>query len=266
MVVISAIGGTGGIGKTWLALIWAHRNLHRFPDGQLFVDLHGFNPVEQPAHPVDVLGGFLDALGVDRDRQPTDPERRADLYRSVVADKRMLIVLDNAATTDQVAPLLPGGRHCMVVVTSRNHLHGLIARHGAHPIHLDVLTNTEAHTLLAAIPGTDRAATDKQAVTELIELCGGFPLALGLVSARVAADAHLPLRDIVADLRTLGLAALDSDDPTASLPAVLSWSLRHLSDQQREAFAMLGSVLALTSVCPTGRCARYYEPWPASLS
>jgi DNA-binding SARP family transcriptional activator/tetratricopeptide (TPR) repeat protein len=240
MVVISAIGGTGGIGKTWLALRWAHRNLHRFPDGQLFVDLHGFSPIEQPAHPVDVLGGFLDALGVDRDRQPIEPDRRADLYRSLVADKRMLIVLDNAATTDQVTPLLPGGRHCTVLITSRNHLHGLIARHSAHPIHLDVLTDTEAHTLLTTTLGPDHAATNAPAITELIELCGGLPLALGLIAARATTNPHLPLQDTVAELRALGLDALDSEDPTASLPTVLSWSLHHLTKQQRQVFALLG--------------------------
>ncbi len=240
MVVISAIGGTGGIGKTWLALSWAHRNLHRFPDGQLFVDLHGFSPTGQPARPVDVLGGFLDALGVYRDRQPTDPDRRADLYRSLVADKRMLIVLDNAATTDQITPLLPGGHHCTVLITSRNHLHGLIARHSAHPIHLDVLTDTEAQTLLTTTLGPDHATADAPAIAELIELCGGFPLALGLIAAHAKGNPHLPLRDTVTELRTLGLDALDSEDPTASLPTVLSWSLHHLTDLQRTSFALLG--------------------------
>jgi tetratricopeptide (TPR) repeat protein len=240
MVVISAIGGTGGIGKTWLALTWAHRNLHKFPDGQLFVNLHGFSPTGRPSHPADVLGGFLDALGVDRDRQPDDPDRRAGLYRSLVADKRMLVVLDNAATTEQVTPLLPGGHRCTVLITSRNHLHGLTARHGARPVHLDVLTDTEAHTLLATALGPDRAANNKQAVAELIRLCGKFPLALGLIAARAAADPRLPLSDAVAELRTSGLDALDSEDPTASLPTVLSWSLHHLTDQQQQAFALVG--------------------------
>jgi DNA-binding SARP family transcriptional activator/tetratricopeptide (TPR) repeat protein len=240
MALISAIGGAGGIGKTWLALTWAHHNLRRFPDGQLFVDLRGFSPTGQPAHPADVLRGFLDALGVDRDRQPADPDRRAELYRSLMADKRMLVVLDNAATTDQVTPLLPGGHHCTVLVTSRNQLRGLVARHGARPTRLDVLTDTEAHTLLAATLGATRTGADTRSVAELIELCGRFPLALGLITARAAADPHLPLGEVVADLRTMGLDALDSADPTASLPTVLSWSLRHLSDQQRTAFALLG--------------------------
>jgi hypothetical protein len=141
-----------------------------------------------------VLGAFLDALGVDRDRQPADPDRRADLYRSVVADKRMLIVLDNAATTDQIIPPLPGGRHCTVVATSRNHLRGLIARHSARPVHLDVLTDTEAHTLLTTTLGPDRATTNAEAVTELIELCGRFPLACNASSTTSAATAVNHLR------------------------------------------------------------------------
>jgi TIR domain/NB-ARC domain len=253
-VVISAIRGTGGIGKTWLALAWAHRNLHRFPDGQLFVDLHGFSPTGAPAHPVDVLGGFLDAVGVDRDRQPTDPDRRAELYRSVVADKRMLIVLDNAATTDQLIPLLPGGHRCTVLITSRNQLRGLIARHGARPIRLDVLTDAEAHTLLATALGPARAAADAAAIAELIGLCGGFPLALGLTAARAIADPHLPLADTVADLHALGLDALDSEDPTASLPTVLSWSLRHLTQQQRQVFALLGVAPGPDTGLPAAAC------------
>jgi tetratricopeptide (TPR) repeat protein/transcriptional regulator with XRE-family HTH domain len=240
VMLISAIGGAGGIGKTWLALHWAHHHLNHFPDGHLFVDLRGFSPTGQPARPADVLGGFLDALGVDHNRQPADPERRADLYRSLVANKRMLILLDNAATTDQVTPLLPGGHQCTVVVTSRNQLRGLIARHGARPIHLDVLTDTEAHALLAHALGPSRIAADAPAVTELIELCGRFPLALGVIAARAAADPHPSLGDTVAELRALGLDALESEDPTASLSTVLSWSLRHLTDQQRQVFALLG--------------------------
>jgi DNA-binding SARP family transcriptional activator/tetratricopeptide (TPR) repeat protein len=240
VVLISAIGGAGGIGKTWLALHWAHRHLDRFSDGQLFVDLHGFSPSEQPARPIDVLGGFLEALGVDRDQQPADAERRAGLYRTLVADRRLLVVLDNAATTDQVTALLPGGHRCTVLITGRNQLRGLIARHGARPLHLDVLPDAEARTLLATALGPGRAATAASAIAELTELCGGLPLALGLIAARAAADPHLPLGDVVAEFHTLGVDALDSEDPTASLPTVLSWSLHRLTKQQRDAFALLG--------------------------
>lgn len=242
-VVISAIGGTGGIGKTWLALTWAHRNLHRFPDGQLSVDLRGFSPGDpQPA--TDVLAEFLAALGVDRNHQPTDPDARAALYRTRTAGKRLLILLDNAATPDQVVPLLPGGNTSTVLVTSRHRLPSLITRRGARPVHVDVLPDTEARTLLTAalddthIHAPVTAAADR-AITDLIGLCGGFPLALGLIAARIRTHPEL-LGEIVTELRELGLDALDSDDPDSSLPTVLSWSLRRLPDQQRTAFALLG--------------------------
>ncbi len=239
-VVISAIGGAGGIGKTWLALTWANRWVERFPDGQLFVDLRGFSPAGKPMAPGEAVRWFLDALGVDPARLPPDPDARAALYRSLVADRRMLIVLDNAATVEQVAPLLPGTASCTVLVTSRNRLPGLVARHGARPLHLDVLADTESRALLEAALGAARVAADEPAVTELVGLCGGFPLALGVIAARAAAEPRIPLADTVTELREFGLAALDSDDPTTSLPAVLSWSLRRLTERQRTVFALLG--------------------------
>ncbi|MFD6067261.1 tetratricopeptide repeat protein [Amycolatopsis lurida] len=258
--VISTIGGTGGIGKTWLALTWAHRNLHRFPDGQLAVDLRGFSPSE-PRHAADVLADFLAALGVDRDHQPTDLDARVALYRTHTTNKRMLILLDNAAASDQVVPLLPGGTTCTVLITSRDRLRGLIARHSAHPVHIDILTDTDARTLLEAALSDARACTDaERAITELIRLCGGFPLALGLIAARIRSRPDL-LYDLVAELRDLGLDALDSDDPNASLPTVLSWSLHHLTDEQRNVFGLLGltpgldttlpAVVSLTALGPT---------------
>lgn len=256
-VVISAMGGTGGIGKTWLALTWAHRNLDRFPDGQLAVNLRGFSPGE-PRHAVDVLADFLAALGVDRDRQPPDLDARVALYRTHTTGKRMLILLDNAATPDQVVPLLPGGGTCTVLITSRHRLHGLIARHSAHPVPVDVLTDAEAHTLLTiALGGDTPTAGEEQTVTELIGLCGGLPLALGLIAAHIRTHPGL-LDDLAAELRDLRLDALDSDDPHASLPAVLSWSLRHLTDTQCTVFGLLGiapgpdttlpAVIALTAL------------------
>ncbi|WP_246037618.1 AfsR/SARP family transcriptional regulator [Saccharothrix texasensis] len=236
-VVISAIGGAGGIGKTWLALAWAHRHLDRFPDGQLFVDLRGFSPDGTPTDPAVALHGFLDALGVLPDRIPVDLEARSALFRSLVAERRMLIVLDNAATAEQAVPLLPGGTTCTVLITSRRRLPGLITRHGAHSLPLGVLTDTESRALFVAALGPDRVADDEHATAELIALCGGFPLALGLIAAH--AQPGLPLKEAATELRESGLDALDADDPTASLPAVLSWSLRHLTEHQRTAFALL---------------------------
>jgi hypothetical protein len=143
-VTICAIGGAAGIGKTWLALHWAHRNIHRFPDGQLFVDLHGFGSTGQPVEPLTAVGGFLDALGVDPVHSSADPNAQAALYRREVAGKRMLIVLDNAATADQVEPLLPGTATCTVLVTGRRKLDSLIDRYGARHLHLDTLSHQAA--------------------------------------------------------------------------------------------------------------------------
>ncbi|MFI9815840.1 AfsR/SARP family transcriptional regulator [Saccharothrix variisporea] len=240
-VVISAIGGAGGVGKTWLALAWAHRHLDRFPDGHLFTDLRGFAPTEQPVAADAALFGFLTALGVAPDRIPADLDARAALYRSLVAGRRMLVVLDNAATAEQVVPLLPGSPTCTVLVTSRRRLASLIDRHGARHLQLDVLDHAEARALLAARLGADRVAAEPDAVDELVELCGGYPLALSITARDAATRPAVPLAEIAAELRELGLEMLDHDtDPAASLPVVLSWSLRRLTDEQRTVFGLLG--------------------------
>lgn len=249
MSVIAAIGGTGGIGKTWLALTWAHHNLHRFPDGQLSVDLRGFSSGE-PRHAADVLADFLAALGVERDHQPIDLDARVALYRTHTTGKRMLVLLDNAAAPDQVVPLLPGGTTCTVLITSRNRLHSLAARYGARPVHVDVLTEIEGRTLLTAAFGNAHGSIDAaQAIAELTGLCGGFSLAIGLIAARIRTHPDL-LDDLVAELRELGLDALDSDDSAASLSSVLSWSLRHLTDEQRTLFGLLGIAPGLDTTLP----------------
>jgi DNA-binding SARP family transcriptional activator/Tfp pilus assembly protein PilF len=260
-VLISAIGGAGGIGKTWLALAWAHRHLDRFPDGQLFVDLRGFNPTEQPAAPDAALFGFLTALGVVPDRVPTDLDSKAALYRSLITGKRMLVVLDNAATADHVVPLLPGSPSCTVLVTSRTRLASLIDRNGARHLTLDILTRQEARALLAARLGADRVAAEPAAVDELADLCGGYPLALSITARNATTRPGVPLPEIAAELRELGIEMLDHDtDPAASLPAVLSSSLRQLTDEQCTLFGLLGiapgpditltAVAALTGLLP----------------
>lgn len=237
---VSATSGAGGIGKTWLALHWAHQHLERFPDGQLFVDLHGFSPDSPPTDPAVVLRGFLEALGIDADRVPADPHVRTALFRSLVAGKRLLLVLDNAADTGQVTPLLPGGATCTVLVTSRNRLPGLITGHAAHPVSLDVLSDVDARVLLTDRLGPARLADESAVVDELIRLCGGFPLALSIVAGRAQTHPRIPLVNFVSELRDLGLHALGGDDPTASLPTVLSWSTRSLTSNQHAAFGLLG--------------------------
>ncbi|MFD9702768.1 ATP-binding protein [Lentzea sp. NPDC059081] len=239
-MLISAVGGAGGIGKTWLVLQWAHRQLENFPDGQLFVDLRGFSPDSEPMAPAVAVRVFLDALGVDPARMPVDLTAQAALFRSLVARKRILIVLDNAADAGQVVPLLPGGDSCTVVVTSRRALTGLITRHGAHHLRLDTLTAVEARLLLVRRLGADRIAAEPAAVTELVELCGGFPLALGIIAGRALVHRHVPLTELAAELRDLGLAALVDDDPSAGLPTVLSWSFAALTARQRTLFVLLG--------------------------
>lgn len=241
-VVISAIAGTGGVGKTCLALHWAHRHADRFPDGHLFVDLCGFSNAGESMLAGEALRGFLNALGVEAARIPADLHASSALFRTLIADKRMLLVLDNAAGTDQVVPLLPGSGLCTVVVTSRNRLPGLITRHAAHHLPLDVLTDIEARVLLANRLGTARVDAEQTAVDQLIALCGGLPLALSIVAAHAHTRPHLSLIALADELRDAAtrIDVLDSEEPSASLPTVLSWSLRTLTAQQREVFALLG--------------------------
>ncbi|MGD0698781.1 MAG: helix-turn-helix domain-containing protein [Trebonia sp.] len=242
-VVISAIGGTAGVGKTALALHWAHKVAERFPDGQLYANLRGFDAAAgQPADPADVLRGFLDAFGVHPERIPQDTESLAALYRSVLADRKMLVLLDNAADVAQVRPLLPASPECLVIVTSRRELSALAAREGALLVQLDVLSAAEANELLIARLGEARAAAEPWAVTELATLCARLPLALSVIVARAAAAPRLPLAALAAELTELGgrLDALDVGDPAANVRTVLSLSYRHLPEAAARMFRLLG--------------------------
>ncbi|MEU5696865.1 tetratricopeptide repeat protein [Actinosynnema sp. NPDC020468] len=239
-VAMATLGGPGGIGKTWLALHWAHRHAHRFPDGTLFADLRGFSPVGEPLAPDAALFGFLVALGVPPDRVPTDLEAKAALFRSVVAGRHVLVVLDNARTADQVVPLLPGSPTCAVVVTSRHRLASLIDRHGARHLQLDGLSHEESREVLAARLGEPRIAAEPTAADDLVELCRRYPIALSILARHAHARPTVPLAEWVAELRDLGLEMLADDDPSAGVPSVLSWSLRSLNPEQRTMFALLG--------------------------
>ncbi|WP_433305067.1 BTAD domain-containing putative transcriptional regulator [Actinoplanes sp. CA-030573] len=243
-VVVSAIGGTGGIGKTWLALHWAHRHRDRFPDGQLFVNLRGFDPSGQQVSTETAVRGFLDALGVPPDAVPADLPAQVGLYRSLVADRRMLVLLDNARDTGQVVDLLPGTPACVTVVTSRDQLVGLVAGHGARPLPVDVLAPGEAHDLLRRRVAAGRLAAEPNAVRRLVGYCSGLPLALGVIAARAALRPHEPLTVIADELGRAGdrLSALDEDGSYGSLRAVLSWSYTALPPTAARMFALLGLV------------------------
>jgi len=241
-VVISAIGGTAGVGKTALALRWAHQVADRFPDGQLHVNLRGFDPAGSPATPAEAIRRFLDGLGVPAERIPHDPDAQAALYRSLLADRRMLIVADNARDEQQVRPLLPASPGSLVLVTSRNQLTGLTAAESAWLLTLDVLPQAEAVHMLTARLGADRAAAEPGAVGEIAAMCAGLPLALAVASARAAARPGYPLAALAEELRDAGsrLDTLDADDPAASVRVVFSWSYRQLSGDASRMFRLLG--------------------------
>jgi tetratricopeptide (TPR) repeat protein len=240
-VVISAIGGTAGVGKTALAVHWAHQVAERFPDGQLYVNLRGFDPRGQVLDPADAVRQFLDALEVPPERIPVDLDAQAALYRSLLAGRRMLIVLDNARDTTQVRPLMPGTPGCLVLVTSRNAVAGLVATEDAHPLTLDLLAETEARQLLTRRLGADRVGAEPDAVQHIIAACARLPLALAIVAARAAAHPHFPLRALAEELRNNPdrLDALIGDDPASDLRAVISWSYQRLLPDAARVFRLL---------------------------
>lgn len=241
-VAIAAISGVGGIGKTWLALYWAHMHRERFPDGQMFVDLRGYDPSGQPVEPSTAVRGFLEALGLAPERVPRTVAAQVGMYRGLVAGRRMLIVLDNARDADQVLELLPGSASCTVLVTSRDRLAGLVNRHGAVPVLLDVLDEEQAGELLVDRLGPELSDAQPQAVRALVAGCGGLPLALGIVAARAATEPGLGLAAIATEVNDAGtrLGALDGSEALTSVRAVLSWSYRALPAQSAQVFGLLG--------------------------
>jgi len=241
-VVVSLITGTAGVGKTALAVHWAHRVAAQFPDGQLYVNLRGFDPGGPAVDPGQALRGFLDAFAVAPEQIPDSLDDQAAFYRSLLAGRRVLVVLDNARDAEQVRPLLPGSPGCLASVTSRNHLTGLIANPGAHLLNLDLLSPAEARELLVRRLGAGRTDREPDAVEEIIAGCARLPLALTIAAARAATSPGFPLAVFAAELGEAGrvLDPFDSVDVATDVRAVFSWSYRALSPGAARLFRLLG--------------------------
>ncbi|MEV6243114.1 BTAD domain-containing putative transcriptional regulator [Lentzea sp. NPDC051838] len=233
--LLAVIHGSGGVGKTSLAVQWAHRVALRFPDGQLYADLRGFDPTGAPVHPNSAVRDFLLALGVPADEIPLGTEEMLDGYRSLLSRRRVLVLLDNVRDLAQVRPLLPGGSRSLAVITSRNRLRGLTP----DGFSLDVLDHASSMALFAGRVGADRVDSEPSAAARLVQLCAGLPLALAVVAARATLDQH-PLGLLVEELEDAALDALDTDDPLTSVRAVFSWTFGCLSPSAALLFGLLG--------------------------
>jgi DNA-binding SARP family transcriptional activator/tetratricopeptide (TPR) repeat protein len=242
-VVISAVSGTAGVGKTALAVHWAHRVAARFPDGQLHVNLRGFDPGRRGVEPAAAVRGFLDALGVPPERVPAGFEAQVGLYRSLLAGKRVLVLIDNARDAADARPLLPGTATALAVVTSRSPLTGLVAADGAHPLALDLLTEAESRELLESRLGSGRVAGEAEAARRIVEVCARLPLALALVAARAATHPSFRLAAVAAELAdAAGRASVpdDAEDVIGQVRAVFSWSYTTLTPAAARLFRLLG--------------------------
>ncbi|MFD7997970.1 AfsR/SARP family transcriptional regulator [Streptomyces mirabilis] len=237
--VIGLISGMAGVGKTTLAVRWAHEVAHQFPDGQLHLNLRGFDPVGKPMEPSEALRGFLDALGVPPRSLPAGVDALTGLYRSLLADRRVLVLLDNAHDADQIGPLLPASSGCLAIVTSRNQLHSLVAS-GARPLSLGLPPATDARASLALRVGSARLDAEPEAGEEIIARCGRLPLALAVVAARAANHPAFPLAAIAAELRqSHGSLDAFSASGSADTRAAFSWSYRLLPPECAQLFRLL---------------------------
>jgi hypothetical protein len=240
-LLVFVIEGTPGVGKTAFAVRWAHQVAERFPDGQLYIDLRGYD-VERPVRPSEALAALLRSLGLSGPEIPERTEEMAVRYRTVLAGRRVLVVLDNAKESGQVRPLLPGSNGCAAVVTSRDAMSGLVARDGAIRLGLDLLSQDDAIKLLAALIG-ERVERDGEAAEILAEQCARLPLALRVaadIAARRPSDSLAELTKELSD-RQRRLDLLDAgDDPGTSVRSVLSWSYSGLDRESARTFRLSG--------------------------
>lgn len=239
---LAVIDGPAGVGKTALAVSFAHQVADRFPGGQLYIDLHGFAPAGAPVKPHDALAALLGALGVSPADLPPGTEALSALYRSVLADRRLIVVLDNAHDAQHVRPLLPGGAACFTVVTSRRSLTGLIAGESAKPITLASLPPAESGELLVRRIGAARSASEPEAIEDLVTLCAGLPLTLNIAAAAATVRPDVALATIVQNLRdtTSRISAFNTEDVGTELRGVLSWSYCDLPVDAARVFRLLG--------------------------
>ncbi|CRK57685.1 transcriptional regulator, SARP family [Alloactinosynnema sp. L-07] len=239
--VVISIDGVAGVGKTTLAVRWAHQVAARYADGVLHVNLRGFDE-QAPMPSGEALHGFLHALGVTSSAIPATVDAKAALYRTLVAGRRVLVLADNARSANHVRPLLPGASGSLVIVTSRTRLDGLAIRDGARRVTLDVLSHVESADLLTRRLGAESTTASSVAVAELAQLCGGLPLALGIVAARAAALPGEPLNVLVAGLRSHHerLDALDLGEPDVDMRSVFRWSYDVLPERAAELFRLIG--------------------------
>ena len=239
---VIVVTGAAGVGKTTLALHWAHQVAARFPDGQLWLNLRGFDPAAAPRDPAEAIRTLLEGLNVPAGELPVTLDAQVGLYRSLLAGKRFLVMLDNARDTGQVRPLLPGSPDCLVIITSRARLGGLAAIEGAHGLELDVLSSSEARQLLDRRLGSRRVAAEREAADELIRLCAALPLALSIAAARASLSADLKVAALAAELRDARtrLDALNGGDLPSSLRSVLASSYRQLPVATARMFRLLG--------------------------
>jgi DNA-binding SARP family transcriptional activator/tetratricopeptide (TPR) repeat protein len=242
-VMITVVSGTAGVGKTALAVHWAHRVAGRFPDGQLHVNLRGFDPAGQVLEAAAAVRGFLETLGVAPERVPVGFEAQVGLYRSLLAGRRVLVVVDNARDAEHARPLLPGTATALAVVTSRGLLADLVAADGAHPVVLDLLSEAESRELLERRLGRGRVAAEAAAVERIVGVCARLPLALALVAARAATHPGFGLAAVAAELAdAAGRASAqgDAEDVIGRVRAVFSWSYTTLSPAAARLFRLLG--------------------------